>query len=58
MALISLRLRVFAPLREMFYESPEFFTTSRANGILLQAPELFVDEVLRVVWLLPDGLAD
>ena len=29
-----------------------------SNGIVLQAPELFVDEVLRVAWSLPDGLAD
>jgi very-short-patch-repair endonuclease len=29
-----------------------------SNGMVLQAPELFVDEVLRVVWSLPDGLAD
>jgi len=29
-----------------------------SNGIVLQAPELFVDEVLTVVWSLPDAFAN
>ncbi len=42
-----------AHLKNMGYTVARF-----SNGMVLEAPELFVDKVLRLVWSLPDAFTD
>jgi hypothetical protein len=48
MALFSLRLRAFAPLREMFYKSADFFTASDARGTRRRRKRKFLVEKTRI----------
>ena len=44
--------------RDAFLRNTGYTVLRISNGMVLDAPELFVDKVLKVAWSLPEAFAD